>query len=151
MKIKIILATVALTLVAVASTASARGLTKADKALANKAMKYIGAMATIIEKAADKPDAAISELETYIGKNHKAIVAVSAKLDKVEGELDAEAKAELQKYVQERPEMKKFMNAVMGFFTKHGQDEKRMERMTKALEKLQSAAGEGKKKEAPKK
>jgi small-conductance mechanosensitive channel len=147
MKIKTLIATLAITLVALVSTASARGVTNADKALVKKAMKHIGAMATIVEKATEKP-AALGDLERYIDKNLEAITDLTSKLDQVEKELDAEAKAEFQKFVEARPEMKKFMNAIMGFFAKHGQDQAAMERMTKALEKLQSST---EKKEAPRK
>lgn len=139
MRIKTLAATVVLTLVALAHTASARGVTASDKALVNKAMKYIGAMAGLIEKATEKPDA-IGDLERYIDKNKKAITEITTKLDAIESELDADAKAEFQKYVEARPEMKKFMQAIMGFFGKHGQDRAVMERMTKALEKLQAAS-----------
>jgi hypothetical protein len=152
MRIKTLAATVALTLVALAHTASARGVSDADKALVNKAMKYIGAMAGLIEKATEKPDA-IGELERYIDKNKKAITDVTSKLDAVEAELDDKSKAEFQKYIEARPEMKKFMQAIMGFFAKHGQDQAAMDRMTKALEKLQAAAEKKKdtKKDAPRK
>ena len=134
----------ALPLLALAPRAEARKVTAQDKELVRDAMKYMGAIAGIVSKAVEKPDAGLDELEVYIKKNKAAIHALAAKLERLEGELDPDAKQELEQYVQSQPETKKLMEAMMAFFQKHQQDEAKMKRITGLLQQLEPPAAKGK-------
>lgn len=140
MKTRLAFAIVALSLLAFAPRADARKLTKADKTLVDKTMKHIGAFAKIVKEGADKdkPKKALAKLDAEVDKRLPALKKLADKMKKIEKELDADAKKELDSYAQSKPELKAFIDAMMAFGQKYGSDKALMEQFQKTMSKLQA-------------
>jgi len=137
MKPKSLLAAVVAVLLLLPAAAQARKITKKDRAVAKKAMGYLGAMAKIIEKGIDKPKVALDKLEAYTKKNRAAFQRIAEKLDAIEKALDDDEKEKFKQYLTELPEMKRFMEALMAFMQKHASDQAIADRLMKILESLE--------------
>ena len=134
-----------LVLTLTASSVFARAITDDDKKFLTQSMTYMAAMADIMDKGIEDPQKCLDALDKYVTENEKALKEMGTKMDAIDTDLDPAEKEKWEQLMMESKEFEKFMNSMMAFAMKHGEDEKVAKRMDEIFSKM-----EEKKDEAPK-
>lgn len=126
----------------VAAPAEARPRAAADDALVDKLLGHADRISAILEKDLDRPKQGLAALDRYLKKHRKTMKGLVAKLVKVCGELDDEARSELARELMMSERVQRFLQALTTFRDKHGENPAYQKKIDARVEELMT---EGKK------
>ena len=136
----VVFTTFALVLTLITSSVFARGITDQDQDFLKKSLIHIGTMAEIMDKGIEDPQKCLDTLDKYVTENQKALQETSTTMDAIDLALDPAEKEKWDQLMMESKEFEKFMNSMMAFAMKHGEDEKVAKRMDEIFSKMEGKA-----------